>query len=519
VRIRDTYGISVDENVVRQAAFFAALTNSEADFIFENRLDEFKQLKKLHYGQGFDGFRAQIEAELGGRNTADSERQELYLRRKILGESFISLQALKRELDSYRKEVDEGENSSGLLNEPSGFNEQPRIGRLCYDKFRERYSYEKRDELPVNMVPVDTFTLQRSLLEQDPLDRDNFWKNVFIRSKVTLMAFEMLESQMDLELARLQKFPAYSFEVLSMVQDFRVLVGLQYLIELAHRLGVKSKLDPVLSFPLGSNVVTLLEAVRMYEGMVTGTVSVYGVQGDEDVDMLSVIDRIEDANGEVLYRPKKTTTHPVSAETSLAIGHILENVIKYGTGRYADKNVRMIGKDGKIVNMPIPLLGKTGTANMYTNASFFGYLPGIADQGGGMVLDGGYTVGTYVGFDDNKAMKHASTRVTGAVGALPAWTNIVNALLWRYGYGQQLMPAGVPSNGFTLQRPDLGQINVLVESENGGLVAKPAALVDSRYRPFIMTFGSVDDSGDFEPLREFKPCWRESSQENLQIKQ
>ena len=32
-------------------------------------------------------------------------------------------------------------------------------------------------------------------------------------------------------------------------------------------------LEPVLSFPLGSNVVTLLETTRLYEALVTGDVS------------------------------------------------------------------------------------------------------------------------------------------------------------------------------------------------------------------------------------------------------
>jgi membrane peptidoglycan carboxypeptidase len=519
-RIRDTYGLIIDEKALHQAAYYSALANCETDFIFENRLDEYKQLKKLHYGLGFDGFRAQIDADLsGGRNAADADRQELYLRKKMLSDSFLTLQSLKSELDAYKNQVEEGVFSAetgGLLDEPSTSVSQPRSGRLYYDKFRERYSYEKREDVQVNMVPVDTSNLQQLLQIKDEAGRKAFWKNVYIGSTVTLAAFDMLEGQMDLELARLKKVPAYSFEVLSSVKDFRVLVGLQYLIELAHQLGVKSKLDPVLSFPLGSNVVTLLEAVRMYEGMVTGAVSLYGEQSEDNGDLLTVIDRIEAASGEVVYRPKKTTTKTVSAETSLAVGHILENVIKYGTGRFADKNVRMIGKDGKTLNMPVPLLGKTGTANMYTNASFFGYLPGLEKQAGTMVIDGGFAVGTYVGFDDNKTMRHASTRVTGAVGALPTWTDIVNTLLWEQQYGQHLYASGMPVGSLILQRDDLGQINAATDPGNGGLLSKPGSLVDvnNRQRPSIMTFGAFDESGDFEAAREFQPCWRVSQQES-----
>jgi penicillin-binding protein 1A len=516
-RIRDTYGIIVDEKALRQAAFFSALTNSETDFIFENLLMEYKQLKKLHYGQGNDGFEAGFN---GGRNEADLDRQELRQRGKFLSNSFLSLQNLKIELDAYRREV-EGSSSvtdtgGGLPGESLGSDAGPQNGIFCYDRFQERYSYEKRNDLPANMTPVNTFNLQELLQSQDESGRKNFWKNVYIKSTVSLAAFEILESQMSIELARLQKLPPYSLEVLSSVRDFRVTVGLHYLIELAHRLGIKSKLDPVLSFPLGSNVVTLLEATRMYEGIVTGSVSIYGEQSEGNGDLLTIIDRIEAANGEVLYRPKKSTTYPVAPEISLAVGHILENVVKYGTGKYADKNVRMIGKGGKTLNMPVPLLGKTGTANSYTNASFFGYLPGLEDQAASMVIDKGFGVGTYVGFDDNKVMRHASTRVTGAVGALPTWTDIVNTLLWTQNYGQHLNVAELPSKGLIIRRKDLGQINVAVKPDNGGLLAKPGSRVDelARYSPSVMTFGTFDESGDFEATRAFKPCWKVSQQEN-----
>jgi penicillin-binding protein 1A len=259
----------------------------------------------------------------------------------------------------------------------------------------------------------------------------------------------------------------------------------------------------------------------MYEGLVTGGTSIYGEQSQDNGDLLTIIDRIESANGEVLYRPKVTTTHPVDPETSLAVGHILENVIKYGTGRYADQNVRMIGKGGKTLNTRVPLLGKTGTANNYTNASFFGYLPAIGDQADAMVIKGGFAVGTYVGFDDNKVMRHASTRVTGAVGALPTWTDIVNTLLWNQGYGKHFDSAGLPPKGLIIQRNDLGQINVRVQTDNGGLVTRPASPVDvhDRTTPSIMTFGTFDETGDFDPMRVFKPCWKISEQESREVRQ
>jgi len=518
-RIRDKYGIVVTDKTLQQAAFYSALANSEADFIFENKLEEYKELKKLHYGEDFDEFKTQIESELKSNRPRDSERRELLIRKKILGRSFLSLQVLRKEMDAFRKEL-EGVSSQdvfgSVFDTPTSIDEtETKTGILCYDRFLNRYSYELKDDIPEDMIPIATYNLQQYLLNQDEAGKKKFWDNVYIRSTVSTAAFDMLQNQMQNELERLQKLPSYSLDVLSSVKDFRVLVGLEYLIKLANKLGIKSNLDPVLSFPLGSNVVTLLEATRMYEGLITGAVSLYGKQSEDNGDLLTIIDRIEDANGEVLYKPKNIVSHPVASDTSLAIGDILENVIKFGTGRYADKNVRMVGNDGKAIGLPVPLLGKTGTANMYTNAAFLGYLPGgVPDQNGEMTLPEGYTVGAYVGFDDNKTMRRTSTRVTGAVGALPIWTDIVNALLAEQGYGRNLDMTNQPPVSLILKRDNLGQINVGVSPDNGGLFQKPGTLVDEhdRYTPSVMTFGRIDQSGDFEVERSFKPFWRLSQQ-------
>ena len=520
-RIRDTYGIIIDDKALAQAAFYSALANSETDFIFADKLDEYKQLKKLHYGQGFEGVRDQ-----DGDNGGAEDRQEAGLREKSLNRSFFALQSLKKDLDAYRKGLEGAlsgaEPGGNLTEEPLAFDAEVTSGVLCYDSFQNRYSFENRSELPGNMAPVNRVNLQALLQGLDQAGRKSFWDKVYIKSTVSLAAFEILDNQINTEIARLKQLPAYNLDVLSSVRDFRILVGLQYLVELGHQMGLKSKLDPILSFPLGSNVVTLLEATRMYEGIVTGAVSVYGEQSQGNSDVLAVIDHIESATGEVLYRPKKITTHPLAPQTSLAVGHILENVIKYGTGKYADKAVRMIGKDGKTINTPVPLLGKTGTANNYANASFFGYLPGPADgQSGAMPISGGVAVGTYVGFDDNKPMKEGGIRVTGAVGALPTWTDIVNTVLWERGYGQNLNQAEMPRSGLIVKRDDLKQINVAVRTDNGGLPVKPIYPVDEhdRYTPSIMTFGTFDESGDFEPAREFRPFWRISEQEGPEIPQ
>ena len=330
-------------------------------------------------------------------------------------------------------------------------------------------------------------------------------------------AFDKLDEQVEHEYKKLTGKLPYSFEVLSNVNDFRITVGLYYCIRLAEQLGINSKLEPVLSLPLGSNVVSLLEATRMYEGLVTGKITSFGVSElGENSDPLAILDRIESAEGEILYQPMVESKTVVDPKASLAIGHILENVVKFGTGRVANKSVKLgSGLHGEESNfddldLAVPVLGKTGTANNYTNASFFGFLPGVASDNAAMQINNGYAVGVYVGFDGNQSMRRKSSRITGSSGALPAWSEIVNVLLEEKDIASKLDPVDLSFYGLVLKREKLGQFNVLVDPDQGGKVSVPAVQVSDldRYQPSILTFGRKTESGRFRLERNFIPFWK-----------
>jgi membrane peptidoglycan carboxypeptidase len=513
-RIRDRHGIIINRAVLETAAFEQAVATLETDFIFENRLQEYTVIKNLSYGLSDVSSASSLEAQLQGKGVTAPERQELSLRKSLLaGQNYLGLVALQQEMDSYRREMEDPWNSSAL------FVASGNSGRasLYYDPIRDRYTFTKAGRSGA-LQAVNVNQLRDSLFQQENVGRDKFWSDVFLNSTVSSSAISMLRKQVDLESQRLAALPPYNIEVLSAVKDFRLLVGLRYLINLAREFGIKSQMDPVLSFPLGSNVVTLLEFVRMYEGIVTGEVVLSEGQGDDSRDLLSIIDRIESDEGEVLYRPKRKRTRLVAPETSLVVGHILENIVKFGTGRYADKNVRLTEIDEEAskkfagFDLAIPLLGKTGTANNYTNASFFGYLPGVASQGEGLVAQGGYAIGVYVGFDDNEDMRRSSTRITGSEGALPTWTDLARAVLKEKRYTQKLDAVDISFSGLILQRKSLGQLNLAVRDELGGILPSHVSEVDVKDRsvPSIMTFGELDDTGRFVPARQFKPYWSNS---------
>jgi len=509
-RIRDRYGILVSRAVLENAAFDQAVSNLETDFIFENRLQEYAVIKKLHYGLMAAGTASELDDQLQDKGMTEKDRQEIYLRKSLLaGQSYLALVDLQQELEAFRREVEDQWNSADF------FVARENQGKplLYHDVSYDRYVFAKRGRAGLEAVNIDE--LRENLLPLDRAGQDEFWSDVFLDSLLSSATMGMVRKEVDSEFKRLTSLPPYSFEVLSAVKDFRLLVGLQYLIHFARELGVKSQLDPVLSFPLGSNVVTLLELVRVYEGIVTGEVVLSEGQEEESQDLLSVIDRIETEDGEVLYQPKRKSIRLVAPETSLVVGHILENIVKFGTGRYADKNVRLASIDEDSArkfsgfDLAVPLLGKTGTANNYTNASFFGYLPGVASQGGGLVTHGGYAVGVYVGFDDNQDMRRSSTRITGSEGALPTWTELVRLLLKEKGYGRHLDPVEISFSGLTIQRKSLGQLNLAVQADHGGMLPASVKEVDvkSRTVPSIMTFGELDEEGRFTPARQFKPYW------------
>ncbi len=382
-RIRDRYGIVVNRGVLEKVAFYQAVANLETDLIFENRLQEYGTLKNLNYGLATTNSASSINAQLQGNGLTPQERQELSVQKSLLGgQSYLALVALQQQLFSFRREVEDPWNFSEL----SFIQGNGRGASLYYDPLRGRYTFTRTGRTGA-LQAADLSQLRASLLHQDKAGQEKFWSDVFLDSLVSSATMTMVRRQVDIESRRISASSPYSLKVLAGVKDFRLLVGLQYLIKFARELGIKSQLDPVLSFPLGSNVVTLFEFVRMYEGIVTGEVALTESQGEDSRDLLSIIDHIESAEGEVLYRPKRKHTRLVAPETSLVVGHILENIVKFGTGRYADKNVRLAeideesGKKFAGFDLAIPLLGKTGTANNYTNASFFGYLPGSGFSG------------------------------------------------------------------------------------------------------------------------------------------
>ncbi len=215
--------------------------------------------------------------------------------------------------------------------------------------------------------------------------------------------------------------------VLYALQDVRVLLALEELVATAHRYGVRSELDEVLSLPLGAREITLEEATVLYDGLTSGQVRRFpGLEAGtppKDVppprDPALLIREVRNVDDRVLYRARTEAERVDEGPAPAGTWTILEGVVAHGTGQRAKRAVP--AAEGTW----LPLAGKTGTTNDFRNAAFVGRAPHLDDDGR---LGQGLVVGVYVGFDDNRRMVHRAVRLAGSSGALPVWTEVVQGL-------------------------------------------------------------------------------------------
>jgi 1A family penicillin-binding protein len=131
-------------------------------------------------------------------------------------------------------------------------------------------------------------------------------------------------------------------------------VGPDRVVDVAHRLGIRSKLQDVCSITLGSQAVTPLEMTSAY-----ATVAAQGVHHPPHA-----ISAIEDAHGTNLSTANYKGDRAISANDANMVTYALQGVVDHGTGTAAN-----IGR---------PVAGKTGTGQEYRDAWFCGYTPQLA---------------------------------------------------------------------------------------------------------------------------------------------
>ena len=491
-RIRDKFGIILSREFLEQAAFNSAVRALKPDFLFDNRTNEYNQLVRLKYDPSYLGLRSLLPLFLSYKH---------------------SLQSSVRRVDP-DSAFDTPEQMTASV-----------TGRLVRDTVGS-FIYTLRQVLPPNWMEVKPQEVLDRLASLDAAQAESFWQQVQLDGVVAAGTLKQVEDQLRIEREKYLVDKPYTLDILSEVRDFRIMLGLQYLVRLAKECGINSTFEPVLSLPLGSNVVSLSEITRMYETLITGSrhetalapaLAGAEAEGRSDQDGSSIIERIETPEGRVVYSRKIQKIPVLDAKSSAAICNILQNTIPYGTGKYAGEHVRLHSSDPareKILtkmNAPYPLLGKTGTANDYRNATFLGYVPILSPDGQSTLsLQNGYTVGVYTGYDTNLPMVKGAFHVSGSLGALPAWSDIAQSLLDVEKVADRLDAVDLTFNGLALQYPDVQHVFVPVDPHQGGAVVPGSPGVRQTTppsRPASLSFGEMTENGRFEPERLFAPFW------------
>ncbi len=169
-------------------------------------------------------------------------------------------------------------------------------------------------------------------------------------------------------------------------------VGIRDVIDMAHRFGVTTQIQPYLPVALGAAEITLYEQVAAYATFPNDGVRVTP----------RYITKVTDYDGRVLEEDYPELRDVVSAQTARTMVEFLEQPVLHGTAYAA--SVAFKGH---------ALGGKTGTTNDFTDAWFIGFSPST-------------TCGVWVGFDEKKSL---GAKETGAKAALPIWIDYMKVAL------------------------------------------------------------------------------------------
>lgn len=178
-------------------------------------------------------------------------------------------------------------------------------------------------------------------------------------------------------------------------------VGPEAVVELAHKLGIKSEIPTQPSIALGAVEITVHDMVAAY--------STFANQGVYVKPQF--ITKMEDKNGVVLYEPIPESHDVLNKDIAFAVIKLLEGVTEDGSGSRLRTQGGGFGYE-RVTGYPYvfknPIAGKTGTTQNQSDGWFMGMVPNLV-------------TGVWVGCEDRSARFKSITYGQGAVAALPIW--------------------------------------------------------------------------------------------------
>jgi penicillin-binding protein 1A len=178
-------------------------------------------------------------------------------------------------------------------------------------------------------------------------------------------------------------------------------VGPEAVVELTHKLGVKSEIPAQPSIALGAVEVTVEDMVAAYSTFANEGVYIKP----------QFITRIEDKNGVVIYEPSPDSHDVLNKDIAFAVIKLLQGVTEGGSGARLRTQGGGHGYN-RVTGYPYmftnPIAGKTGTTQNQSDGWFVGMVPNLA-------------CGVWVGCEDRSARFKGITYGQGATAALPIW--------------------------------------------------------------------------------------------------
>ena len=139
-------------------------------------------------------------------------------------------------------------------------------------------------------------------------------------------------------------------------------MGISNIIETAHNMGIKSKLDDAPALALGSSDVNLLELANAY-----CTVANNGLAHPEPILITKIVDR----NGNEIY------TAPTEEKQAITVksAYLVQQLLQAGLRERGGTSMSLWGYIGKFTDTEFG--GKTGTSNNHSDAWFMGVSPNL----------------------------------------------------------------------------------------------------------------------------------------------
>ena len=182
-------------------------------------------------------------------------------------------------------------------------------------------------------------------------------------------------------------------------------VGPRPVIDLAKKMGIRSRLPKVPSIALGTPDISLFEMVGAYSTFANKGIYIKPI----------IITRIEDKNGTILFEVIPETTDVLSEESAYVTINLLKGVTEEGSGmrlRHEGAEVSNLVFQNVVTGYPYkfenPIAGKTGTTQNQSDGWFLGMVPNLV-------------TGVWVGGEDRSIHFKDIAYGQGATMALPIW--------------------------------------------------------------------------------------------------